>query len=59
MLQKVKKVTRTHSVSYDVSRNIIGWLMMLPGLILFFVFVWQPLIEGIITSFYETRGLKT
>ena len=58
MLQKVKKVTRTHSVSYDVSRNIIGWLMMLPGLILFFVFVWQPLIEGIITSFYETRGFE-
>lgn len=42
--------------SSRLEKNMVGWLMMLPGLIFFVIFVWQPIISGIVTSFFETRG---
>lgn len=37
-------------------RDAVGWLMLLPSLLCFTIFIWQPLLSGIKTSFYETRG---
>lgn len=48
------------SVSYKAKRlfkrNWDGWLLMLPGLVLFAFFVWAPLVQNIIMSFCETTG---
>lgn len=39
-------------------RNWSGWLLMLPGLLLFTFFVWAPLAQNIILSFSETNGFE-
>lgn len=39
-------------------RNWSGWLLMLPGLLLFTFFVWAPLVQNIILSFSETNGFE-
>lgn len=36
-------------------RDLLGWLVMLPTLILFAFFVWEPLVENIRLSFCNTR----
>lgn len=37
-------------------RNWVGWLIMLPSILLFLFFVWAPLAQNIILSFSETNG---
>lgn len=39
-------------------RNISGWTLMLPGIVLFSFFVWVPLIFSIVMSFSETIGFE-
>ena len=39
-------------------KNLLAWLMLLPSLIIFLIFVWQPLVSGVILSFFETIGFK-
>ncbi|MDR3050825.1 MAG: sugar ABC transporter permease [Oscillospiraceae bacterium] len=39
-------------------RDITGWLIMLPTLILFAFFVWEPLLESIRLSLYEAQGVR-
>lgn len=41
-----------------IQKNIVGWLMMLPCVILFAFFVWGPLLECIKLSFYSAKGMK-
>ncbi|PMQ02451.1 MAG: ABC transporter [Dictyoglomus sp. NZ13-RE01] len=41
-----------------MKRNIVGWLIMLPTLILFSFYVWEPLIESIILSFFNAQGMR-
>lgn len=36
-------------------RDLLGWLVMLPTLILFAFFVWEPLVENIRLSFCNTK----
>ena len=36
-------------------RDLLGWLVMLPTLILFAFFVWEPLLENIRLSFHSTK----
>lgn len=40
-------------------KNFGGWLLMLPGLILFTFFVWAPLVQNIILSFNDTVGFES
>lgn len=40
-------------------RDLVGWLVMLPTLILFVFYVWQPLLENIRLSLYETVRYET
>lgn len=40
-------------------RDLLGWLVMLPTLILFAFFVWEPLLENIRLSFYQTKMYET
>lgn len=39
-------------------RNWIGWLLMIPSLLLFLFFVWAPLAQNIVLSFSDTRGFE-
>lgn len=48
---KVKKKGFTKS-------DLIGWSIMLPTLILFAFFVWEPLLENIRLSLYQADGIR-
>lgn len=37
-------------------RDFPSWLLIVPSLIFFIVFHWQPLISGLVLSFFETQG---
>ena len=49
MLAKKRKFTKS---------DLLGWLIMLPSLILFAFFVWEPLLESIRMSLYSARGVE-
>ena len=57
-MKNIKVKRKSIINSYSFKRNIIGWAMMLPGIICFLVFIIQPLIESIMLSFFETRGFE-
>lgn len=40
-------------------RDLVGWLVMLPTLVLFAFFVWEPLLENVRLSFYSTKRYQT
>jgi multiple sugar transport system permease protein len=41
-----------------VSRNISGWLVMLPSILLFLFFTWEPLLESVRLSLYQANGMR-
>ncbi|MDR2095346.1 MAG: sugar ABC transporter permease [Treponema sp.] len=41
-----------------LARNLSGWFIMLPSLILFIFFMWEPLIESIRLSLYQAQGMR-
>jgi multiple sugar transport system permease protein len=45
-------------IGASLRRNISGWLIMLPSVILFLFFVWEPLLESVRLSLYRTEGMK-
>jgi len=40
------------------AKNISGWLLMLPPLILFVFFVWIPMLESVRLSVYQANGMN-
>ncbi len=38
--------------------DLVGWLIMLPTLVLFAFFVWEPLLESIRLSLYSAKGIE-
>jgi multiple sugar transport system permease protein len=40
----------------NISRAVSGWLIMLPSLVLFAFFVWEPLIKIVQMSLYDAQG---
>lgn len=42
-----------------LKHNISGWLIMLPTVLLFVFFMWEPLVESIRLALYSTKGLQT
>jgi multiple sugar transport system permease protein len=46
------------SVKFFMTRNLYGWIMMLPGVILFAFFIWEPLLESIRLSLYHANGMR-
>lgn len=39
------------------ARDLGAWLVMLPGLVLFIFFLWEPLVEAVRLSLYEAKGM--
>lgn len=58
-INKHPLAVRSGGINHKIIHNIVGWLMMLPALICFYVFVIQPLFAGIYMSFFETKGFET
>jgi multiple sugar transport system permease protein len=40
-------------------QNLSGWAIMFPSLVLFAFFVWEPLIQSVRISFFNTKGFTT
>lgn len=40
-----------------IRKNISGWLLMLPSLVLFAFFVWEPILSSIRISLYSAQGI--
>ena len=39
-----------------IKRNIAGWALILPTVLVFIVFVWRPIIIGVFYSFFDLNG---
>lgn len=50
---------RTIKVNSDkVKKNAVAWLIMLPSIVLFAFYVWEPLLESIRLSLYHAKGTR-
>jgi multiple sugar transport system permease protein len=60
VLEKAQIVRKVIMVKGGVifKKNFSGWLLMLPSLILFCFFVWEPLLESVRLSLYRAQGTK-
>jgi len=62
----VDKVVRAKSEIIPLNRNkqkllkrdLAGWLIMIPTIILFAFFVWEPLLESVRLSLYTAKGIR-
>lgn len=59
MLQVSKKETGKFKIPAVIRKNISGWLIMTPTLILFAFFVWEPLLASVRLSLYSAKGMRT
>ena len=59
MLEGTKEMSQKYKISKLIRNNLSGWLVMLPAIILFAFFVWEPLLESIRLSFYSAQGMRT
>lgn len=57
-MNKVKAGKFSFNIKSLKKSDLIGWLIMIPTLILFAFFIWAPLIENIKLSLYEADGLR-
>jgi multiple sugar transport system permease protein len=46
----------TKKITVQIKKNLGGWLIMIPSILLFIFFIWVPLFSNISLSFYETVG---
>jgi len=45
-------------LSNRLSENISGWLILLPSIVLFTFYIWEPMIYSVILSLNETKGFR-
>ncbi|MCR5736362.1 MAG: sugar ABC transporter permease [Eubacterium sp.] len=55
---KAKKDARVVKKKKFTKNDLIGWCIMLPALVLFAFFVWEPLLESVRMSLYSARGVE-
>ena len=55
---KARNDTRVVKKKKFTKNDLIGWCIMLPALILFAFFVWEPLLESVRMSLYSARGVE-
>lgn len=44
--------------SHFLSKNISGWLIMLPSVILFSFYLWGPIVQSVRLSLYHAQGIR-
>ncbi len=57
-MKKIKAGEFTYNYKSFKKSDLIGWLIMIPTLILFAFFIWVPLMENIKLSLFEAEGLR-
>lgn len=50
--------TAPYGIRKTLKRNMTGWVLLLPSLILFTVIVWRPIIVGVLYSFFKLKGFS-
>lgn len=55
-ISRLRADTVKHS---KIKHQLSGWLIILPGTILFLFFIWVPLIQTVRLSVYSTQGMDT
>ena len=45
-------------ISGRIRKDLVAWLLILPSVILFAVFFWQPIISSVRLSFFKTKGFE-
>jgi len=53
-----KKNNIQHRSKLLLKRDMVGWMIMLPSIILFAFFVWEPLLESVRLSLYTAQGIR-
>ena len=51
-----KNNTKKRSLKVVFKRNISGWLLLVPSVLLFILLVWRPIVIGIEYSFFKLQG---
>jgi multiple sugar transport system permease protein len=51
-------VKRNSNLKAVIGKNLSGWLIMLPSVVLFIFFLWEPLIESVRLSLYHANGMR-
>lgn len=41
-----------------IKRDMGSWILLVPSVLMFFVVLWQPLVSGVILSFFKTQGYE-
>lgn len=41
-----------------IKRDLIAWFIMLPSIVLLCFYIWIPLLNNLVLSFYETKGMQ-
>ncbi len=54
-----RRNTRMGKAALRMRKDAIAWIMIAPCLLCYIVFVWGPLVEGVVISFFETKGFDT
>ena len=42
----------------NLKKDYIAYIMILPALICYMVYLWQPIFSGIMLSFFKTQGFE-
>lgn len=53
---KANQVSLVTKLKNSIRQDFGSWVLLVPSLILFVVVLWQPLISGLVLSFYKTKG---
>lgn len=56
-MMKTNLAASTHRSRAKCMQDLGAWLVMLPGLLLFAFFIWEPLVEAVRLSLYEAKGM--
>jgi len=57
-MQTSKVSTLRHRATVRIKKDIVAWALILPSVILFTVFFWQPIVSSIYLSFFKTAGFE-
>ena len=49
---------RGTAICSKIKKNMVGWILMLPGCICFLIFIIQPLLNSAYLSFFNTKGFE-
>lgn len=45
----------TYRLGKRVSQNLVGWLFLVPAILIFGLFAWYPIVRGLLISFQQTN----